>query len=743
MENEELEMPVDEVPVEEEQDAPLEIDDESPNLVADFKGSEEGRSVLKDIADQVCEDFDEAYESSEEYRQKVADNYKLYSGHLPPKRKPFEHCSNIHIPIMLEGVSRLESRTYAEVFLTGDAFVSAEPVEPGEIAALESAMVSKHTDWQFTEKTIDFRRQMQRAVHYFYNVGDCTVHSYYDDIRRCNRHEALSCDDFYTPYSHVSTMPDYSDVPYKIKLLRYRKNDLLQMKASGTWENVDKIIERDASAEDDEPESKLRESIAETQGIIAPDKSERNGVYKLYWYEGSFAFPGSDVPRPITAIVDSETRTVARLFIREEVDWQDQIRWERQTREREGYLQSLGDFQAQMEEYQLASQQYEQYAAERQATVDLISQSLSPEEQTAIDMGMQADDPGPPQAPQEPVPPGWLSPMDDGFGGVTYPEPEPPRKVPMEMFAHAICMENMLGTLGLSPGQMYADMNRAANNAYNQMSDQATLANTGTYLASDLIDFEAGDFEIGPGVVNRLSGISPEQVAAAVVPLKPPQANPQLGEIVERIYGWSQTAFGATAALSGESGKSGETYRGFSSRVEQALKQLSVSGKKFVEGVEQVAKNNAKLNAMFLPDEELVYVSGGLQGGMEQIRVTRKMYQRSYKFRIRADMRFASQQQRIAEADQLLALPGVVPPLQGNLSYWYAAVEQKLKAQGSQKMVQTLGPRPPDPQTPLGVPPPPPPGMVPPGAPGQPPGPPQQGGMPQPEGIPGPKQPGE
>jgi hypothetical protein len=316
----------------------------------------------------------------------------------------------------------------------------------------------------------------------------------------------------------------------------------------------------------------------------------------------------------------------------------------------------------------------------------------------------------------------------------------------MEMFSHAICMENMLGTLGLSPGGMYADMNRAANNTFNQLSDSATFANVGSYITSDLVDFEAGEFEFGPGVINRLTGISPEMVKDALVPVRVNPANPQLGEITDKIYQWSQTAFGATAALSGEPGKSGETFRGFSSRVEQALKQLSVTGKKFVEGIEQVVKNNCKLNSMFLPDEEIVYVSGGEARGLEKVEVTRKMYQRNYRIKIRADMRFASQQQRVIEADQVLALPQAVPPLQGNLAFYHAAAVERLKAQGASHMIDTLGPPPPAPTTPLGVPPPPPPGMMPPGM-APPPGagapPPPGKAMPKPPGIPGPKQAGE
>jgi len=694
-----------------DEEAVFGYDDESPNIVAELKATKEGRDVLSDVADQVIEDFDEAYTGSEEYREKVADNYKLYSGFLPSKPHPFQDCSNAHIPLYLENVSRLEARAYSEIFLTGDSLFTAVPVGPGEAASIEAAIVTKHTNWQLAEQIPDFNRQMQRAVHLFFNQGDFTVESYYDEVLRQNRHETLSVDDVYVPYVHVSTMPDFSDVPYIVKVLRYRRAKMLAMK--GQWEDVDDVLDGLTPDYESEPESKLRRSIAETEGEDTPDsKSDRNAEWKLLQYDGDFQFPGEETMRPIRAVVDEGTKTVLRLFIRETVDWQDQIRFDREAAEKEQYLAGRQEFQQASMEYPDAVARYEQYLTERdQMGVLMEAPDMGPQgqEKQALELAMQADDPGPPQPPQEPIPPGWLEiRVDEETGEETMSDPELPRKVPINMYSHVICMENTLGTRGLSPGQMYADGNRAVNNMFNQFSDQATLANTGTYIASDLVDFEAGDFEIGPGLINRMTGVSPSEVKNAITDIRPGAANPQLIEGVKMLMDWMQSAFGATAALSGESGKSGETFRGYSERVQQALKQLSVSGKKLSLGVEQVGKNNSKLNAMHLADDELVYIAADLVGQPgEEIRPTRKMYQQNYKIQIKADMRFTSQQQRISEADQMVAMPQSIMPLQGNLAWWHASAEQAVKARGQHNMLPMLGPAPPPPQTPLGVPPPP------------------------------------
>jgi len=116
---------------------------------------------------------------------------------------------------------------------------------------------------------------------------------------------------------------------------------------------------------------------------------------------------------------------------------------------------------------------------------------------------------------------------------------------------------------------------------------------------------------------------------------------------------------------------------------------------------------------------------------MGQIRVTRDMYQRGYKFEIVADMTFASKAERIQEADQIAQMWTAFAPLgqnPGSIGFLQLALGECLKARGKREFVPYLGPQVPPPETPFGMPPPPPPGAPPPGAPppgAHPPGPPK------------------
>src|SRR5882672_10359379 len=60
-------------------------DEQKPNLVRDFMLNPNGPDALKEVADKVCRDKDSAWDSTEKYRKKMANNWKLLIGDLPPK----------------------------------------------------------------------------------------------------------------------------------------------------------------------------------------------------------------------------------------------------------------------------------------------------------------------------------------------------------------------------------------------------------------------------------------------------------------------------------------------------------------------------------------------------------------------------------------------------------------------------------------------------------------------------------
>jgi hypothetical protein len=118
--------------------------------------------------------------------------------------------------------------------------------------------------------------------------------------------------------------------------------------------------------------------------------------------------------------------------------------------------------------------------------------------------------------------------------------------------------------------------------------------------------------------------------------------------------------------------------------------------------VTQVLLNNAKLNALFLDDEEVIQVTDHIAGPMA-LTVGREMYERSYSVEITADLRFATQVQKVAEADELMSMVFASPaaPL---LTQYPALMTEVLaeafRARGQHKLAQMVSQPPPRPPPP-------------------------------------------
>ncbi len=672
-------------PEAEELEQPFSYDEDSPNLVLAFEEHEDGKAALKEIAAKVVEDFEEARQGTEEYRERMARDWKLFAGELDPKDWPFKDCANAHVPIMLENLSRLYMRFFSEIFGDGNFFsVMGAGAEDDEVTHI----LTNHSLWQFNEQIDDFYRQQERSIMAYVNWGDTTIHSFYDFNRQENRHETLTPDQFYIPYVYTTTRVDYSDVPYVVKVLLMYRHDLQSMREQ--WEHVDEVLEKECPSWSDDPDSPMAESAAEAAMIEIPTDSK--APYKLLQYEGWLELPDQPKDRYCQVIIDPATKNILKLSIHEETDWRDRARYELQMGEYSTYMEQLGAYNA---AFDAAKEQENQTREGLSMSMDVPGEMKDP---IIGQVAAQAASMVQPQRPE------WMT--DD-----TMP-PADMKKKPIHMFSHGVCIESMFGSLGLSYGRIQADYNRGANTMLSQFIDAATLNNCSTFLSTDAFDPKGkGDgIEYRPGKINYITGTSGDDIRKSIMELKPGSASPQLAETVDRLYQYGQSSIQAPEVLSGAPGKSGETKGGIMARIDQATKQLSFSAKKYARVLNNVVRNNARLNATFLPDNELVQMADSVTGMQIAKNVGRRMYERNYRIRFASDMKFSSQAQRISEADELLQLPGVVPPLQSNASYMYQTIKGSLLARNRADLIQTLGPPPPSPTAPFGSPPPPPPG---------------------------------
>ncbi len=175
----------------------------------------------------------------------------------------------------------------------------------------------------------------------FFGPGDVTCHSYYDPNTRTNRHDILTCDEFVTPHTMVSTMPDYSDLPYYCKVMYYHRHELQAQR--DIWFDVDKVLKNDASGESD-PDSPLSDGVSEVQGIEKPESGKRT-PYKIIHFEGWLdSLPNQELDRFCKVIFDFDTGHVLHMSMYEEDEWRDKSRYDRE-------MVELQDFRAQKSAY--------------------------------------------------------------------------------------------------------------------------------------------------------------------------------------------------------------------------------------------------------------------------------------------------------------------------------------------------------------------------------------------------------
>lgn len=676
-----------EQPVKKAEEEGVVIDPESSNIVADLEGSDEGQKFLRRLVQEVHDEFMLAWEKNSAYREKVAEAWRVLFCDLPPKSKPFENCANAAIPLALQNIVRLTNKMTMELFGDWSEVYNFIPTNPqGESSA---AICTQHSNWQIRARIPGYKRQMKRAILIFAVAGDVAAHSYYDPVTRRNVHDVLTCDDYVVPYTHVSVNPDFSDVPWIARRFPYAKTRLKQMGKQAGWVNVDKVTAYDAPEyTNGQAETPLRDTVANFMG--EDPFGQKKGEYEIIQYEGWMSLPGIEDELYCQLIFDLCSKVPLKLTVHMRAPYEEVARFELQQQE-------LQQFQQQAMQVQQATQQKEMMVSGLLQQAQTLPQD-SPEVGGLVQQAQAAQaQPLPPP----PVPPSWMA---DG-----QMEPLPPRKEPVYMFSHGVCLEPILGNLGVGLGRIDGQLNIATNTVWSMFFDASALGNGKTFITASNVDF-ASPFKIGPGVINKAKNIMPSDLANGIMPLDFGAANPQLIEAADRMMQFGEQSMGTSEILAGEPGKSGETARGFQGRAEQANAMMKVPTMAFADFAVQVMKNNCKLNAVFCSEEELFYVNrynDDLKlGGSQLIRAAREMYDNEYEIELVSDLQFRSRAQKVSEADEIVQLPNAMPDLAYNYAFKYYAIRESLKARGMHKIARDLlGPPPPPPQNTFGLPP--------------------------------------
>jgi hypothetical protein len=144
--------------------------------------------------------------------------------------------------------------------------------------------------------------------------------------------------------------------------------------------------------------------------------------------------------------------------------------------------------------------------------------------------------------------------------------------------------------------------------------------------------------------------------------------------------------------------------------MEMAMQQLSEMTRNFANNLlKQIITNNMRLNAVFMPDE-VEFCVPSYEGGLPQ-KISRAQYQQEQMVLIGADMRYATMNVRIQEADEIVKMALSIPQLSARPPFLYEALKDSFEARGKHKMIPLMGPAPENYPIPFGATPP----MLPPG----------------------------
>lgn len=652
-------------------------DEDDFNMVKKYSASDDGKKFLEDVSDIVMDSFKSMWESTEEYREKRAQLYRLFRGNLTQKSAPFEDCANIHMPVVLQAIAMLVPRVITEIFPADDYIFKAVPTGPEDQERAD--VLTQHGDWQFKHEISDFIPQFERAVTESMLVGTAIVYSCRDTINNRNNHRALSCEDLVMSYTVNAVDPSLADVPEKIMIVRWSRHELEDLVAQGKYDSdaVGSILEplddpknRGSKAKQDEPTLTVRESVEEVEGHVRPE-NDPTAPYVFYEYHGWLKLPGEERQRPVVAVVETSTRKIASFYLREDDDWRDKERYDRE-------IQDIASYQQAVEQFRAAA-----------ANPQLIP---GPD-------GMPTQAP----IPDAPIPPPSVK-LDEA--GEPLP-PEQPRKVAIEYFTRIDCIYDPHGSMGIGIGDMVKGFNEMVNQLGNLFTDAASIANSPPQLVSENA-LPPGEVEIGPGAIIR-SPLPPEQLDKAQKTLIQTQGNPQLLEMMNLLMGVAKEVAATPDVYSGQPGKAGETYRGISTRVQEAAKPLTAVAQRILRGLTEIVRKNARLNSIFLPEEDIVNVIDPSKGRMK-VKITRAIYLEDYDITFTADTRFTSQAQKLDEDVQLMQFAATSPLFAGNQIqqqvFLFEVASRYLKDMKRPELIPYLGqrPQPPPPPQPIAPP---------------------------------------
>lgn len=295
------------------------VPSEVVNIVDIIKNWGNGDSVLTEIGDQVCIDFDNDDSSRREWKEGVQRSIKLFTNFLPRKTSPWDNASNINLPMLAVACLQFQARAF-DAIIPPKGVVNT--IATGDEDLLKADRVAKYMNYELLYKMDDFEEGMDKSLIQLPIEGTVFRKTYFDPIAGRNRSEYISASDLVVSYNYKGSV---EDAPRKTHVLYMRQNDINMRARAGIY--TSDAFNTIPAVMDVVPISDtIRKTADEIKGISSsPNPFDRDPYRIVLEQHRGWDLDGDGIEEPYVITVDYATRKVWRITDRRFADWKGDI----------------------------------------------------------------------------------------------------------------------------------------------------------------------------------------------------------------------------------------------------------------------------------------------------------------------------------------------------------------------------------------------------------------------------------
>ena len=192
-------------------------------------------SVLRELASEVTQNYEEDLESRSEWEEAYAKGLDLLGIKYEERSQPFDGASGVTHPLIMESVTQFQAQAYKELLpATGPVKTQILGTRSPEAEA-QAARVKDFMNYRITEVMSEYDPGMDQMLFYLPLSGSTFKKVYFDPVRGREASDFVPAQDLVIPYSAV----DLDTAPRATHVLKMQGNDVRKMQLSGVYRDVE------------------------------------------------------------------------------------------------------------------------------------------------------------------------------------------------------------------------------------------------------------------------------------------------------------------------------------------------------------------------------------------------------------------------------------------------------------------------------------------------------------------------